>query len=195
VASSPNRAACPLLAAHLTTAAAFSILEAGGQQLSLDWSLGVESSCHEELTVIPVTVLLQPSVNISLTQVSFAMYHTDSHIITQAKQSIRNLAVLVLSSKTSSLCLHYTAETHNTENSKKIFPEKELPGHSSNYHIYMSVSDLYIPTIDLPILRQENMWTDPGNILIAYRHMNGEIGTEAAQFPEKEYINGIFVAL
>jgi hypothetical protein len=25
--------------------------------------------------------------------------------------------------------------------------------------------------------------------------MNVEIGTEAAQFPEKEYINGIFVAV
>ncbi len=25
--------------------------------------------------------------------------------------------------------------------------------------------------------------------------MNVEIGTEAAQFPEKEYINGIFVAM
>jgi hypothetical protein len=39
------------------------------------------------------------------------------------------------------------------------------------------------------------MWTDPGNILIAHRIMNVEIGAEAAQFPEKEYINGIAFAV
>jgi hypothetical protein len=39
------------------------------------------------------------------------------------------------------------------------------------------------------------MWTDPGTIQIALRHMNVEIGAEAALFPEKEYIYGIFVAV
>ncbi len=43
----------------------------------------------------------------------------------------------------------------NTENSKQIFPQKELRGHSPNFHIHLSVSDLYIPTIDLPTLLQE----------------------------------------
>jgi hypothetical protein len=32
----------------------------------------------------------------------------------------------------------------NTENSKQIFPEKELRGHSPNFHIHVSVSDLHI---------------------------------------------------
>jgi hypothetical protein len=40
-----------------------------------------------------------------------------------------------------------------------------------------------------------NMWTDLGNIEIAQSHTNMEIVTDAAQLPEKEYINGIFVAV
>ncbi len=40
-----------------------------------------------------------------------------------------------------------TLQRHNTENSKQIFPEKELPGYSPNSYIHVSVSDLYISTM------------------------------------------------
>jgi hypothetical protein len=43
-------------------------------------------------------------------------------------------------------------QRHNSENSKQVFPEKELRGLSPNFHIHVFVSDLYIPTIGLPIL-------------------------------------------
>jgi hypothetical protein len=58
----------------------------------------------------------------------------------------------------------HALQRHNTENSKQIFPEKELPGLRPNFHIHVFGSGLYIPMIGLPILLQENMWTDPGNI-------------------------------
>jgi hypothetical protein len=48
-----------------------------------------------------------------------------------------------------------TLQRTNAENSIQIIPEKEVRGHSPNFHIYVSVSDLYIPTIDLPILLLE----------------------------------------
>ncbi len=90
----------------------------------------------------------------------------------------------------------YTLQRTNAKNLKQIFPEKELLGHSHNFHNHVSVSDLYIPTIDLPILREEIC----GPILGIYKSltvtcMNVEIWTEATQFPEKENINGIFVAV
>jgi hypothetical protein len=52
----------------------------------------------------------------------------------------------------------------NTENWKQIFPEMELRSHGPNFHIHVSVSDLYIPTIDPPILLREIC----GQILITY---------------------------
>ncbi len=60
----------------------------------------------------------------------------------------------------------YTLQRHNTENFKQIFPEKELLRLSPNFHIHVYVNNLYIPTIGLPILLQENMWTNPKNICI-----------------------------
>ncbi len=55
-------------------------------------------------------------------------------------------------------------QKYYTENSKHLFPEKELRGHSPNSYIHISVCDLYIPSVGLHILLQENRWTDPVNI-------------------------------
>ncbi len=62
---------------------------------------------------------------------------------------------------------YHTLQRHNPENSKQIFTVKELYGLSPNFHIQVSVTmrDLDIPIIGLPILLQENMWTYLGNIL------------------------------
>ncbi len=62
-----------------------------------------------------------------------------------------------------------------------VFPEKELRGLSPNVHKSVSVSDLYIRRIGPHIFLLQNRQTDPGNTYIAHRHMNAEIGTEAAK--------------
>ncbi len=56
-------------------------------------------------------------------------------------------------------------QAHCNENPVYVFPEKKLGGLIPGFHIRVSVSDLYISMLGLPILLQENMWTDPGNIL------------------------------
>ncbi len=58
----------------------------------------------------------------------------------------------------------HTLQRHNTENLKQIFQGKELRGYSPNSHIHVSVSDLHIPLIRLPILLQENRWAEHRNI-------------------------------
>jgi hypothetical protein len=79
---------------------------------------------------------------------------------------------------------------------KLLFPpQTDYNVLSPNSYTHLSVRDLYISKIGLPILLQGNLWTDPGNIKIAHRHINVEVGTKAAHFPEKEYINGIFLSV
>jgi hypothetical protein len=46
-------------------------------------------------------------------------------------------------------------QRQNAKNLKQIFPEKEYRGLSSNFHIHVSVSELYIPTMGLPFLLEE----------------------------------------
>ncbi len=60
--------------------------------------------------------------------------------------------------------VHCKVQRQYTENSKQIFPEMKLHNLSPNSYIHVSVSDLYILTIGLPILLQENRRTDRGNI-------------------------------
>jgi hypothetical protein len=52
--------------------------------------------------------------------------------------------------------LSSTLQRQYTENSKQIFPEMKLRGLSPNFYIPISVSNLYIPMIGLPILLQKN---------------------------------------
>ncbi len=78
---------------------------------------------------------------------------------------------------------------------KLLFPKQNYNVLSPSYLTHISVRDLYISRIGLTVLLQGNMWTDPGNIWIADRNMNVEIGNEAARFPEKEYIIGILLAV
>jgi len=53
--------------------------------------------------------------------------------------------------------INYTLQRQNAENLKQIFPEKEYRGLSPNFHIHVSVSKLYIPTMGLPVLLEEIM--------------------------------------
>ncbi len=93
-------------------------------------------------------------------------------------------------SATARLCVEYV---HCKQDPIYLFPEMTLRGLVPNFHVYVSVSDLYIfpRSICLFCCRKYVDWSWE----IAHRHMNVEIRTEAAQFPEKEYINRIFVAV
>ncbi len=54
--------------------------------------------------------------------------------------------------------------THCKVNPSYVFLFWELRGFSPNFHIHMSVSDVYIPRISPQNSLQQNRQTDPGNI-------------------------------
>ncbi len=61
---------------------------------------------------------------------------------------------------------------HCKENPIDVFLFWELRGLNPNYHIHVSVSDLYIPRIGPHIFLQHKRQTDPGNIEISHRYMS-----------------------
>ncbi len=77
---------------------------------------------------------------------------------------VQNKGLHILNTVLANLSWYSTLQRHNTENLKQIFPGKELRGYSPNSYIRVSVSDLYIPLIGLPILLEENRWAECGNI-------------------------------
>ncbi len=72
--------------------------------------------------------------------------------------------------------------SHRKENPIYVFPKKKLRGLSPNFHIHVSVSDLYIPPIGPPIFLQQNRQTDLWAYIIAHRNINVGTGKEATQF-------------
>jgi hypothetical protein len=81
---------------------------------------------------------------------------------------------------------------HCNENPNYVFLFWELHGFSSNFHIHVSVSALYIPRIGPHIFLQQKRQINRRNLQIAHRHMNVEIGTVAAEFLFWKYWIRIF---
>ncbi len=71
--------------------------------------------------------------------------------------------------------------SHCNENPIYVFLFLELRGLSPNFHIHVSVNDLYISRIGPQIFLQQIRQTAHGDIYIAHRRMSVEIGTKANQ--------------
>jgi hypothetical protein len=77
----------------------------------------------------------------------------------------KNVAAISLYSQMQQVhYLLHPLQRHIAENSKQIFPGKQLRCYSPNFYIHVSVGDLYILLIGLPILLLENRWAERGNI-------------------------------
>jgi hypothetical protein len=84
------------------------------------------------------------------------MFFSDQHLML-TRIRLCSIGVLsrirVLDPQVSDLGI--TLQRQNAENLKQIFPEKDNRGLSPNFHIHVSVSELYIPTMGLPFLLEE----------------------------------------
>jgi hypothetical protein len=56
--------------------------------------------------------------------------------------------------------LKHSLQRHNTENSKHIYPAKEMLGLSPNFHILVSVSDLYTYSYDRSVYSVAGKYVD-----------------------------------
>ncbi len=76
-------------------------------------------------------------------------------------------------------------QRHNTENLNQIFPEKELRSLlSPNFHIHVSVSDLYIFPQSVCLFGYRKIWwTDPGIYKSLTDTRMWELGQRAGAIP------------
>jgi hypothetical protein len=69
-----------------------------------------------------------------------------------------------------------TLQRQNAENLKKNIPRKGISGPQSQFPHSFVCERIIFSDDGSAFSAGGNMWTDPGNILIAHRHMNVEIG-------------------